>query len=171
VNGPAYGAGFDITCACDVRIAGDSAELAENFVKVGIISGDGGSWLLPRVVGFSRAAEMTFTGKPIDASTALGWGLVSRVESDADLLVEAGKLAERITSNPPQQLRMSKRLLSEALNVRFDTLLKMASGLQSLCHFAREHEEAARFISRSARQSSRGSEPPFAVHRDASLQS
>jgi enoyl-CoA hydratase/carnithine racemase len=96
------GAGFDITCACDVRIAGDSAELAENFVKVGIISGDGGSWLLPRAVGFSRAAEMTFTGKPIDASTALGWGLVSRVESDADLLVEAGKLAERITSNPPQ---------------------------------------------------------------------
>jgi enoyl-CoA hydratase/carnithine racemase len=78
VNGPAYGAGFDITCACDIRIAGGSAAFAENFVKVGIISGDGGSWLLPRAVGLSRAAEMTFTGDPVDASTALAWGLVPR---------------------------------------------------------------------------------------------
>jgi len=142
VNGPAYGAGFDITCACDIRIASDSAMFAENFVKVGIISGDGGSWLLPRAVGFSRAAEMTFTGDAIDASTALAWGLVSRVVPEADLLPEATKLAERIAANPPRHLRMSKRLLREAQHVRFDTLLEMAAGLQSLCHHTRDHEEA-----------------------------
>lgn len=142
VNGPAYGAGFDVTCACDIRIAADSAVFAENFVKVGIISGDGGSWLLQRVIGLSRAAEMTFTGDPIDASTALAWGLVSRVVPDADLLAEATGLAKRIAANPPLQLRMSKRLLREAQNVRFDTLLEMASGLQSLCHFTQDHEEA-----------------------------
>jgi enoyl-CoA hydratase/carnithine racemase len=72
----------------------------------------------------------------------LTWGLVSRVISDAELLVETGKLAERIAANPPQQLRTSKRLLREAQNVRFDALLEMASGLQSLCHFTQDHEEA-----------------------------
>jgi enoyl-CoA hydratase/carnithine racemase len=85
---------------------------------------------------------MTFTGDPIDASSALAWGLVSRVVPDADLLAEATGLAKRIAANPPLQLRMSKRLLREAQNVRFDTLLEMASGLQSLCHFTQDHEEA-----------------------------
>jgi len=142
VNGPAYGAGFDVTCACDIRIAGESAVFAENFVKVGIISGDGGSWLLPRAIGLSRAAEMTFTGDPIDAGTALAWGLVSRVVPDADLLSEAAKVAERIAANPPRHLRMSKRLLRESQNVRFDTLLEIAAGMQGICHHTRDHEEA-----------------------------
>jgi enoyl-CoA hydratase/carnithine racemase len=80
-------------------------------------------------------------------------------------------LKERIAANPPQQLRMSKRLLREALNVRFDTLLKAASRLQSLCRLTRDHEEAVQAFSRGARQNSQETEPPFAVHRNASLQS
>ena len=79
VNGPAYGAGCDLTCMCDIRIASSKATFAENFVNVGIIPGDGGSWLLPRQIGLSRAAEMTFTADPVDAQTALEWGLVSVV--------------------------------------------------------------------------------------------
>lgn len=79
VNGPAYGAGCDTTMACDIRIASEEAVFAENFVKVGLISGDGGSWLLPRAVGLSRACEMSFTGEPVNAETALAWGMVSRV--------------------------------------------------------------------------------------------
>jgi hypothetical protein len=80
-------------------------------------------------------------------------------------------LTERIAANPPQQLRMSKRLLREALNVRFDTLLKAASGLQSLCRFTQDHEEAVQAFSRCARQNSQETEHPFAVHREATLQS
>jgi enoyl-CoA hydratase/carnithine racemase len=144
VNGPAYGAGFDITCACDIRIAGQSAVFAEKIVKVGIISGDGGSWLLPRAIGFSRAAEMTFMGDPIDAGAALARRLVSQVVPNVDLLAEATKLAERIAANPPRHLRVSKRFLRESQNVRFDTMLEMAAGLQSLCHFTQHHEEAVR---------------------------
>lgn len=73
VNGAAYGTGCDTALACDIRIASETAVFAENFVKVGLISGDGGSWLLPRVVGLSRAFEMAFTGDPVNAATALEW--------------------------------------------------------------------------------------------------
>jgi len=79
VNGPAIGAGLDLTCMCDIRIASEEAIFAESFVKIGIIPGDGGAWLLQRVVGLSKAAEMTFTGDPIDAQEALACGLVSKV--------------------------------------------------------------------------------------------
>src|SRR3954469_23603759 len=101
VNGPAIGAGCDLACMCDIRIAGESARFAESFVKLGIIPGDGGAWLLQRVVGFSKAAEMTFTGDMVDAKEALACGLVSRVVPDAELLSAARALAERIAVNPP----------------------------------------------------------------------
>ncbi len=142
VNGPSYGAGCDTTCLCDIRIASTRATFAENFVRVGLISGDGGAWLLPRQVGLSRAAEMTFTGEPVDAATALDWGLVSKVTEPEDLLPEAHKLAERIAYNPPKQLRLAKRLLREGLNTRLDTVLELAAAYQGACHQSRDHEEA-----------------------------
>ena len=142
VNGPAYGAGCDTAMACDIRIASDNAVFAENFVKVGLISGDGGSWLLPRAVGLSRACEMSFTGEPVNAETALAWGMVSRVVSGERLLPEAQDLAARIAANPPGALRMAKRLIREGQTVRFDTLLEMAAAFQAACHHTRDHEEA-----------------------------
>ena len=142
VNGPAYGAGCDTTCLCDIRIASTKATFAENFVNVGLISGDGGAWLLPRQVGLSRAAEMTFTADPVDAETALAWGLVSKVVEPEQLLPEARALAARIARNPPRQLRMAKRLLREGLNTRLDTLLELAAAYQGACHQTEDHEEA-----------------------------
>ena len=142
VNGPAYGAGCDMACACDIRVAAEDAVFAENFVKVGLISGDGGSWLLPRAVGLSRACEMTFTGEPIDAQAALACGLVSRVVPAGALMKAARELAVRIASNPPRQLRMAKRLLREGQVTRLDSLLELAAALQGACHHTRDHEEA-----------------------------
>lgn len=142
VNGPAYGAGCDTTCLCDIRLASSRATFAENFVRVGLISGDGGAWLLPRQVGLSRAAEMTFTGEPVDAATALAWGLVSQVTEPDDLLPAARALATRIASNPPRQLRLAKRLLREGMNTRLDALLELAAAYQGACHQTRDHEEA-----------------------------
>jgi enoyl-CoA hydratase/carnithine racemase len=144
VNGPAYGAGCDMACACDIRIAAADAVFAENFVKVGLISGDGGSWLLPRAVGLSRACEMSFTGDPVDAATALACGLVSRVVPAAELMQAARELAGRIAANPPRQLRMAKRLLREGQVTRLDTLLELAASLQGACHHTLDHEEAVR---------------------------
>ncbi len=142
VNGPAYGAGCDLALMCDIRVASPKARFAENFIQLGLISGDGGSWLLPRQIGLSRAAEMTFTADPVDAATALHWGLVSSVVSEASLLREAHGLAARIARHPPRQLRISKRLLRESLHSRFDTILELASTYQGVAHQTADHAEA-----------------------------
>ena len=109
---------------------------------MGLISGDGGAWLLPRQIGLSRAAEMTFTAEPVDAATALAWGLVSKVVEPDELLPEARALAARIARNPPRQLRMAKRLLREGLNTRLDTILELAAAYQGAAHQTADHEEA-----------------------------
>lgn len=142
VNGPAYGAGNDLACMCDIRIAARTAVFAESFVRLGLIPGDGGAWLLPRVIGLSRACEMTFTGEPIDADTALAWGLVSRVVAPDALMPAALDLAHRIAVNPSHALRLSKRLLREGQHMRLDTLLEMSAGFQALAHHTAEHETA-----------------------------
>ena len=142
VNGPAYGAGCDTACYCDIRIASTRATFAENFVAVGIIPGDGGAWLLPRQLGLARAAEMTFTADPIDADTALAWGLVTRVVEPEELLPEAHRLAARIARNPPRQLRMAKRLLRQGLDTTLDQTLEASASLQAICHGTEDHAEA-----------------------------
>lgn len=98
VNGPAIGAGCDLALICDIRLAATNAVFAESFVKVGIIPGDGGAWLLPRAVGLSRACEMAFTGEPVDAQQALAWGLVSQLVEPEQLLDAALDLARRIAA-------------------------------------------------------------------------
>jgi enoyl-CoA hydratase/carnithine racemase len=142
VNGPAIGAGLDLACMCDMRIAAETARFAESFVKVGIVPGDGGAWLLPRVVGFSKACEMAFTGDMLNAAEALACGLVSRVVPDVELLDAARALAGRIAVNPPQAVRMAKRLLMEGRHTRLDTLLEMSAAMQALTHATADHREA-----------------------------
>ncbi|HEX5091739.1 MAG TPA: crotonase/enoyl-CoA hydratase family protein [Burkholderiales bacterium] len=142
VNGPAIGAGCDLACMCDVRIAAESARFAESFVKLGIVAGDGGAWLLPRVVGYSKACEMAFTGDLLSAAEALACGLVSKVVPDAELMGEARRLAERIAANPPHAVRMTKRLIKEGQHVQLATLLELSAGMQSLAHATADHKEA-----------------------------
>jgi enoyl-CoA hydratase/carnithine racemase len=142
VNGPAVGAGCDLTCMCDIRIAGKSAKFAESFVKLGIIPGDGGAWFLPRAVGSSKAREMAFTGDMIDADEALDCGLVSKVVEDDKLQDAAMALAKRIAANPPHALRMAKRLLREGERTTLHTLLDMSASMQALAHKTEDHQEA-----------------------------
>ena len=96
VNGHAIGAGLDLACLCDIRIAAEGAKFAESFVKLGIIPGDGGAWLLPRIIGLSRATELTLTGQTIDAKQAAEWNLVSRVVPLDQLMPMARELAGQI---------------------------------------------------------------------------
>ena len=142
VNGPAIGAGCDLALMCDIRIASEKAIFAESFVKVGIIPGDGGAWFLPRAVGLSRACEMAFTGESIPAATALEWGLVSRVVPPEQLLEAAASLAERIAVNPPEVLRMTKKLIREGQHLRLDSLLELSAAMQALAHTTADHHEA-----------------------------
>lgn len=142
VNGPAIGAGCDLACMCDLRIAAESARFAESFVKVGLVPGDGGAWLLPRVVGFSKACEMALTGDAIDAAEALACGLVSKLVPDDDLLAAARALADRIAVNPRHAVRMTKRLMTEGRTVGLATLLEMSAAMQALAHATADHAEA-----------------------------
>jgi enoyl-CoA hydratase/carnithine racemase len=142
VNGPAVGQGCDLACLCDIRIAARSAKFSVPFLKLGLVPGDGGAWLFPRVVGRSRAAEMFYTGDMIDAETAAEWGLASRVVEDATLMDEAMKTARKIAGNPPDVLRMTKRLLRDSEGASFETIMDLSSAMQSICHQTEDHGEA-----------------------------
>jgi len=142
VNGHAVGAGCDISLMCDIRIASEEAIFAESFLRVGLVSGDGGAWFLPRIVGMSRACEMTFTGDFIDAATAAGYGLVSRVVPADALMQDAVALATRIAAQPPHALRMTKRLLRESQRVELDTALELASAMQAIVQHTDDQSEA-----------------------------
>ncbi len=142
VNGPAIGAGCDMACMCDMRIASEKASFAESFIRVGIVPGDGGAWLLPRAVGLAKAMEMAFTGEAIDAAEALAAGLVSRVVPHDQLLDAALALAGRIAANPGPTLRLTKKLMREAQVGTLETLLELSANAQALAHKTPEHREA-----------------------------
>jgi enoyl-CoA hydratase/carnithine racemase len=144
VNGPAVGAGCDLACMCDMRIAAESATFAESFVRVGIVPGDGGAWLLPRAVGRAKAAEMAFTGEAIDAQEALACGLVSRVVPGAQLMEAALTLARKVARNPGGVLRMTKRLLREGEASTLESLLEVSAAYQAMAHLDPDHHEAVR---------------------------
>lgn len=142
VNGPAIGLGNDVSCLADIRIASDQAVFGATFLKIGLVPGDGGAWILPRTIGLSRAAELLFTAETIDARTALGWGLVSKVVTPEALMDEARAMAAKIAAQPPDVLRMGKKLLREGMGVGFDTILEMSAAMQALAHHTADHKEA-----------------------------
>ncbi len=142
VNGPAIGAGFDMTMMCDIRVASVKATFGETFLNVGIIPGDGGAWFLPRVVGMAKACELTFTGDVIDAEQALEIGLVSYVVPHDGLMDKAMEIAQKIAEKPPEALRMAKRLLYMGQRTSLQDLLDQSASLQALCHHTDDHSEA-----------------------------
>ena len=142
VNGAAIGLGNDVACLADMRIAADNAIFGATFLKIGLVPGDGGAWILPRVIGAARAAELFFTADTIDAATAQSWGLVSRIVPAAALMDEARALAARICRQPPDVLRMTKKLMREGMGVSFDTIMEMSASYQALAHTTDDHKEA-----------------------------
>ena len=142
VDGPAIGAGLDLALMCDSRLASDRAVFAESFIRLGLVSGDGGAWLLPRLIGGSRAFEMTLTGDSIGAAQALAWGLVSAVHSPEDVFEKALALASRIARHPPHSIKLNKRLLREAEHVDLDRSLDIAASLQAIAQSTDDYREA-----------------------------
>ncbi len=142
VNGAAVGVGCDLASMCDIRMAAADARFAENFLRVGLISGDGGAWYLPRVVGLAKAYEMTFTGRFIDAQEALRIGLVSQVVDSDKLLEEAKAMALEIAAQPIHSLRLAKRLIRDSQEVSLPISLGMASSMQALAHHTGDRKEA-----------------------------
>lgn len=132
VGGPAVGAGCDLAMMGDIRLASPEASFAESFVRIGLISGDGGAWWLQRVAGVSRAYQMTLTGEAITAAQAAAWGIVSSVHPVTELRGAAIDLAQRIAANPPHSVRLNKRLLRDSERASLAQSLELAAALQSI---------------------------------------
>lgn len=143
VNGPAMGLGCDIAGLSDIRIASEAASFGVPFLKLGILPGDGGAWLMPRNVGYARAAEQLFTSRTLDAATALDWGLVNRVVTADRLMDEALETAGVIAGQAPHALRMTKALLRQGRDATFDQILEMTAAMQALAHLTEDHAEGA----------------------------
>ena len=141
INGPAIGLGCDVACLGDLRIASDKARFGSTFLSIGLIPGDGGAWLLPRIVGDARAAELLYTGKIIDAETAAKWGLVSEVVTPDALMDTAMTLAEQVAAQPPHALRMAKSLLRHGATASFETIMDMSAASQAITHLTEDHME------------------------------
>ena len=120
LNGGAAGYGMDLALGCDIRVAGESAKLAAAFTKRGVLPESGGTWLLPRLVGYARAAEIAFTGRTLTAKECLEVGLVNRVVSDAELPTAARELALEIAANAPLAVRATKRMMRMAETETFE---------------------------------------------------
>jgi len=142
VNGPAIGAGFDLACMCDLRIASSRALVGETFVNLGIIPGDGGAWFLQRLVGYQRAVELTLSGRLVKAEEALQLGLFLEVVTPEALMMQARELAGRIAAKPPQAVRLTKRLMKLAQRSELPDFLETCAAFQAMAHHTADHQEA-----------------------------
>ncbi|MEI6400985.1 MAG: enoyl-CoA hydratase-related protein [Actinomycetota bacterium] len=120
LNGGAAGYGLDLALGCDIRIAAESAKLNPGFAKRGILPESGGTWLLPRMVGYAKAAEIAFTGRTLMAQEALELGIVNHVVADVDLITRSRELAYQIVENAPLAVRAIKRMMRAAETETFE---------------------------------------------------
>ncbi len=142
INGAAIGAGLGLALMCDLRIASDEAKFGSTFARVGLIPGDGGAYLLTRVVGFSRAAELILTARVFDAQEALSIELVHQIAPLEELRDRALDLAQSIAALPPKAVQMAKTALYRSVDRDLETALHITSALQGLVQSTPEHEEA-----------------------------
>jgi enoyl-CoA hydratase/carnithine racemase len=120
LNGGAAGYGLDIALGCDIRVASTAAKLNPGFAKRGILPESGGTWLLPRIVGYAKAAEITFTGRTLTADEALELGLVNHVVAPELFHDRVRELAGEIAANAPLAVRAIKRMMRAAETETFD---------------------------------------------------
>lgn len=142
VNGPAVGAGFDLVLGCDLRFGSRNARFAHTFIEMGIIPGDGGAWLLPRVVGWQRATELALTARFISAAEAENYGVLLEIVPEEKLSARVSEVARDIASKPAPAVLMAKRLLRQARSMDLDGFLEFSAAMQAIAHTTPEHETA-----------------------------
>jgi enoyl-CoA hydratase/carnithine racemase len=120
INGGAAGYGMDLAIGCDMRLASDAAKLSAAFTKRGVIPESGGTWLMPRLVGWAKASEIFFTGRTLTAQECLELGLVSKVVPGELLMKETLALAHEIAANAPLAVQGTKRMMRMALTETFE---------------------------------------------------
>ena len=146
VNGAAYGAGLDLACSADFRLAADTARFCEVYVRLGLAPGGGGAWLLPRLVGVTNALDLVLSGEPIDAAEALRIGLVSRVVPAADLISATREFAQRFVLSAPRSVQVAKRTLYRGLEMSLEASLDFIRPQIAALRQTKDHKEGLRAL-------------------------
>jgi len=141
VNGVAAGAGFGLAVSCDMRIGSDKARFVLASDRVGLIPPLGLTWLLPRILGCSKAAEIAFTGRPVEAEEAERIGILNKVVPAAELERQTMAWGQQIAKGPPISIKLTKQLLYYELHKDLEAHLDMAAAYQTMCHYSQDHRE------------------------------
>jgi 2-(1,2-epoxy-1,2-dihydrophenyl)acetyl-CoA isomerase len=131
VNGVAAGAGMSFACACDLRIAADSASFVPAFINIGLVPDSGGSFFVTRILGPARAFEWLASGRKLTAAEAHAWGLVSEVVETDALVARAAEVAAQLAALPTRGIGMTKRLIDHALRATLEQQLEREAELQT----------------------------------------
>jgi 2-(1,2-epoxy-1,2-dihydrophenyl)acetyl-CoA isomerase len=142
INGAAVGAGFDLTCGCDIRIGTPRARFMVAYVRIGLFPGFGGTWLYPRMLGsIGKAAEMLFTGDFLEAEEAHRLGFLNHLVAEDELESVTLEMARKIANGPPIAIRLSKLMLYRGLEFDLETAMKMAAAAETITLTSRDHAE------------------------------
>jgi 2-(1,2-epoxy-1,2-dihydrophenyl)acetyl-CoA isomerase len=144
VNGVAAGAGMSLALAADLRVAAESASFVQAFIKVGLVPDSGSTFMLPRLVGLSRALELTMTGRKVPATEALQIGLVNQVVPDGQLAATTSGLARNLAELPPIGVGLTKRAMNGSLGSDLATQLQYEAMLQTTAGQSQDHREGVR---------------------------
>jgi 2-(1,2-epoxy-1,2-dihydrophenyl)acetyl-CoA isomerase len=140
INGMAAGAGMSLALSGDIRIAARSASFLQAFARIGLVPDCGSSWLLPRLIGMARAMELSLLAERLSAETALTWGLINRLEEDADLMPKAMAMAKALASGP-KSIGMIRQMYWEGMDNRYSEQLALEAKLQTRAGSTRDFEE------------------------------
>jgi 2-(1,2-epoxy-1,2-dihydrophenyl)acetyl-CoA isomerase len=149
VEGPAFGAGFNLALACDFILGAPSARFCAVFARIGLVPDLGGFFLLPRIIGLQRAKELVFSAREVGAEEALRIGILYAIQPAEKLLEEALALAARFEQASTEALGMAKNVLNRSFNLDQDTLAELESYAQALARHTEYHKDAvARFLAK-----------------------
>lgn len=158
VNGVAVGAGFDLACACDIRVGSTNARFMVAYVRIGLFPGYGGTWLYPRALGsIGKAAELLFTGDFIEAEEARQYGLLNHIVSSENLDEFTMEMAQKIAHGPPIALRLAKLMLYKGLEFDLETAMDMAAAAETITLTSSDHREGVAAFREKRQAKFRGS--------------
>ena len=156
VNGHAMGVGCGLALACDIRFAGEKAQFSEAFVQRGLIPGDGSCWQLPRLIGYSNALMLQYTGDRINGEEAYRLGLASKVYPDGELMDGAMELATRFASGPTQSYSLIKYLVHQSMDLSLSESIGLAHVAQEHARTTEDHKEAVQAFLEKRRPNFKG---------------
>lgn len=146
LHGAAFGAGFDMALACDIRIAAENTKISESYLNVGIVPGDGAAWFLPRLVGTDKALELLWNRSVLTAQEAKEMGLVTHVVPNAELTEFVNQYVERLLAGPQTAMRFTKRAVYQGLTMDLRTSYDMISSAMGIVTELEDYQEGVMAI-------------------------